>query len=127
MSKSTNGTPNDPQDHNSPDREHNALVERVLDPASNLDAESHQVVRTVLYRDTEDAREDLARAFTAEARTDHRRLKHEQKGVGTWEQMQAIWRTGACPDARFWFIAAWCFVLIDAVFWFIATAQAFAF
>jgi hypothetical protein len=95
--------------------------------ASSLDAESHRIVRSVLYRDTADAREGVARAFVAEARTNHTRLKQSQRMVGTWEQMQAIERTGACPDARFWLLAAWCLVLIDAVFWFIASAQAFAF
>lgn len=97
------------------------------DVGAALDAQSHGIVASVLHRDTVDARESLARRFTAEAWTDHRWLKHAQERVGTFEQMQAIRRTGACHDARFWLITAWCFVLVDAVLWFIATAQAFAF
>jgi hypothetical protein len=92
-----------------------------------LDAESHRIVRSVLCRDTTDDREGIARDFTADAWTDRKRLKHAQDRVGNWEQMQAIRRTGVCTDARFWMFAAWCLVLIDAVFWFIASAQAFAF
>jgi hypothetical protein len=95
--------------------------------ASSLDAESYEVVQAVLYRDTADDREGVARAFTAQARTEIERLKKTQGRIGKREQMQAIRRTGACPDARFWLIAAWSLVLLDAVFWFIASAQAFAF
>jgi hypothetical protein len=95
--------------------------------ASLLDAESHEIVRSVLYRDTADAREGMARAFISNARSEIRQLLQEQGAVGTPEQMQAITRTGACHDADFWLIAAWCFVLVDALFWFIAGAQAFSF
>ena len=102
-----------------------SLTEEEL--ASSLDAESYEAVQAVLYRDTADDREGLARAFTADAQTRVGRLEKAQGRVGKYEQMQAIRRTGACPDARFWVIAAWCLVLLDAVFWFVASAQAFAF
>ena len=100
---------------------------RGFDIAGTLDAESHRVVESVLYRDTEDARESVARRFTAKALTELKRLTQAQDKVGTLEQMNAIKRTGACTDARFWLIAAWCLVLIDAGFWFVATAQVFSF
>jgi hypothetical protein len=105
-----------------------SLAERSFeDIAASLDAESHGIVNSVLLRDTADAQAGLARRLMAEAQSDLKRLKQAQDAVGTREQMQAIKRTGQCPDARFWQVAAWCFVLVDALFWFIATAQAFKF
>lgn len=119
----------------SPEKRQVALAETsaaAMSPIDNsemepLDAESYDVVASVLYRDTADAREAIARQHIADAVTEAQELRSEQKNIGTKEQMEAITRTGACQDARFWSIASWCLVLIDAVFWYIATAQLFAF
>ena len=97
------------------------------DFAAEFDADSHDVVASVLYRDTADAKEAVARQHLANARTELKELAREQTSVGTKEQMLAIRKTGACPDARFWFIASWVVVLIDVAFWYVASAQVFSF
>jgi hypothetical protein len=104
--------PNPPDPHEIPDE---------------FDAESHEVIASVLYRDTADAREHVAREYIAKTTTELKELAHELSLVGTEEEMKAILKTGACPDARFWFNASLVLVLIDVVFWYIATAQVFEF
>lgn len=94
---------------------------------TQIDADNYDILASVLYRDTKDAREWVARQHISEAVSEVQHLSKEQSSIGTDEQMEAIRRTGACPDARFWWIASWFLVLVDVVCWYIAGAQLFTF
>ncbi len=94
-----------------------------IDDETQFDGDAFDIVASVLYRDTEDAREFVARGHIAAARTDVDNLKKEQSTIGAREQIEAIKRTGACPDARFWWIVSWVLVILDVFFWYIAGAQ----
>jgi hypothetical protein len=92
---------------------------------TNLDAEHYRVVEAVLLRDTAEMRAVVAGRYVAVAQGDVARLEREQRRIGTKEQMDAIRRTGACPDARFWAIGSWLLVGIDGALWFVVGAHVF--
>ena len=71
-------------------------------------------------------REVVARQYAAAAKGDIDNLEKDQRGIGTKEQMDAIRRTGACPDARYWSIGSWLLVAVDTALWFFVGARVFA-
>lgn len=99
--------------------------EAVRDAQVELDADHYGIVAVVLYRDTADDRALYARQLIADTVSDIQPLEDDLGHVGSREQVDAIWRTGACPDARYWWLAAWFLMLLDWLFWYIANAQIF--
>src|SRR5262245_26728579 len=105
MTKSNNGNPSDPQDDNWLDSDHNELVERVLN------------------RDTEAARQELARLLGSELTGEIEALREEQRQVGTAEQMAALEASGWMPWARFFLVSAWVIAMLDAFLWAVGAAR----
>lgn len=108
MSKQRDKGPDDVEEGNWLDAEHNALIERVLN------------------RDTEAARQELARLLGSELTGEIDVLREDQKHIGTPEQMTALEASGWTPWARFFVVAAWVIALLDALLWSVGAARVLA-
>lgn len=126
-SVSPDETPADPPDRMSALRGGNPAVDRRPPQRpmeyADLDEFHYRVVEAVLLRDTSDTREVAARQYAAAAQSDIDELVKEQRDIGTKEQVDAIRRTGACPDARYWLIGSWLLVAVDTALWFVVGAR----
>jgi len=92
-----------------------------------LDADHHDLIQQVLDRDTSEARTELATQISAALVGQIEDLSDQQSGLGTAEQIDAIRRTGWCPWARVFLVAAMVIVLIDTVAWWVGAARLFVF
>ena len=89
-----------------------------------LDSYHQAIVQRVQDKDTPETRQEFAAQFAGELTEDIEALTMELKDLGTRSQMDAIRRTGWAGWARFFILAAWVIVVIDALIWLFGGAQA---